>query len=101
MSLTAGPRLSGLRGSAPQIREVHPIFRLRGAAEPIVGRTVAPRPLRTATVKSRREIVVRMVADAPQNLNLSPSRNRRSSIPSRPLLAVPLMMPKLLAFTLF
>ena len=35
MSLTAGPRLSGLRGSAPQISEVHPIFRLRVAAEPI------------------------------------------------------------------
>ena len=35
-----------------------------------------------------------------QNPSLSPSRNSRSSIPSRPLLAVPLMMPKLLAFTL-
>ena len=36
-----------------------------------------------------------------QNRNLNPSRNRRSSMPSRPLLAVPVMMPKLLAFTLF
>ena len=103
MSLTAGPRLSGLRGSAPQMSEVHPILRLRPAAEPSDGRAAAPRPASRAVVKSRREIVVRHgdPGASDQNRNLNPSRNRRSSMPSRPLLAVPLMMPKLLAFTLF
>jgi hypothetical protein len=41
--------------------EVHPIFRLRAAAMPIEGTAAAPTPVRTAMLKSRREIVVVMV----------------------------------------
>ena len=58
MSLTAGARLSGLRGNAPQTSDVQPILRLRVCADPGEGSAAAPAAARTVVVNSRRDRLV-------------------------------------------
>src|SRR5207247_9258790 len=54
MSRTAAVRFSGVRGNAPQMSAVHPIFNFRDCATASDGNAAAPSPATTVFAKSRR-----------------------------------------------